>query len=201
MAAMLILTASAANLTAQHHGKDALRQDNDRSSLANATVSFGGWMTTPSVDRFPNLNPRTANHHIILPYVAKIKAGGYVNFVIGGFHQVLVYGDGSSPASIRTTPGFLVPVSAPPGPPLINDPFNRVYRGLDPSMQSQDRVEVVHFQQPGMYLVLCGVLPHFREGMYAYVKVLPPGDDNDFLTDDVDISKGSGSTMRLKLFQ
>ena len=139
--------------------------------LSNATVSFGGWMSSPPLDRFPNNSPRTANHHELTPQVAKIKAGGTVNFIIGGFHHVLVYDDGTQPADIDTT--ITVPPTNQPMPLLIADPNRRIYRGLDPSTQLQDRVEVVHFASPGTYLVICGVLPHFQEGMYGFVKVVP----------------------------
>jgi plastocyanin len=139
--------------------------------LSNATVSFGGWMTTPPLDRFPNVSDRFANHHRLTPDVVTIKAGGTVNFIIGGFHQVIVYGDGVQPGDIDKT--MTVPVTAPPGPPLIADPNKRIYRGLDPSLQPQDRVEVVHFANPGTYLVICGVLPHFNDGMFGFVRVLP----------------------------
>ena len=139
--------------------------------LSNATVSFGGWMTTPPLDRFPNDSPRTANHHALTPEVAKIKAGGTVNFIIGGFHHVLVYDDGTQPGDINTS--LTVSPTNQPMPLLINDPDRRIYRGLDPSLLPQDRVEVVLFAQPGTYLVICGVLPHFQEGMYGYVKVVP----------------------------
>jgi hypothetical protein len=37
----------------------------------------------------------------------------------------------------------------------------------------QDRVEVVHFPNPGRFLVICAVLPHFNEGMTGYVRVIP----------------------------
>jgi len=143
--------------------------------LANATVSFGAWMTP--LDRFPNNSPREANHHELLPTMAKIRAGGSVNFIIGGFHHILVYDDGTKPGDIRTN--MLIPPTNQPVPPLIADPRNRIYRGLDPSTQPQDRVEVVHFEEPGTYLVICGVLPHFQEGMFGYVKVLPAGDHGD----------------------
>jgi plastocyanin len=139
--------------------------------LSNVTVSFGGWMTTPALDRFPNNSPRTANHHALIPQVATIQAGGTVNFIIGGFHLVLVYDDGTQPGDINTS--LTVPPTNQPVPPLIADPNRRIYRGLDPSTQPQDRVEVVHFANPGTYLVICGVLPHFQEGMYGFVKVLP----------------------------
>jgi len=138
--------------------------------LSNATVSFGEWMTP--VDRFPNVSLPTANHHELIPKVATIKAGGTVNFIIAGFHNINVYDDGTQPEDINTT--LTVPVTQPPGPPLINDPNNRIYRGLDPSLQPRDRVEVVHFANPGTYLVICGVFPHFvNDRMFGFVRVLP----------------------------
>lgn len=150
------------------------RGDNE-GRATNAAVSFGGWMTSPPLNRFPNVNPIPANHHTITPNEIKIKTGGTVSFIIGGFHNVLVYGDGTRPEDIN------VNLTVPPtngGPPLINDPNNRIYRGLDPSLQSQDRVEVVQFAQPGDYLVICGVRPHFvNDRMYAFVKVRGGGDD------------------------
>jgi plastocyanin len=136
----------------------------------NATVSFGEWMTMPPTDRFPNVSPPPANHHELIPRQVKIKAGGTVNFNIAGFHQVIVYAEGIQPGDIDKT------LTVPPtngGPPLINDPVQRVYRGLDPSLQPQDRVEVIHFPNPGTYLVICGVLPHFNQGMYGFVTVKP----------------------------
>ena len=51
----------------------------------------------------------------------------------------------------------------------------RVYRGLDPSLPLlalQDRVEAVHFPEKGLYLVICGVLPHFQDDMYGWVRVV-----------------------------
>lgn len=138
--------------------------------LSNATVSFGAWMTP--LDRFPNVPPPPpANHHVVLPQVAKIKAGGAVNFIIAGLHQVIVYDDGTRPEDIDTTQLLPLPML----PPLINDPDGRIYRGPDPRvlLPVLDRVEVVHFAEPGTYLVICGVLPHFQEGMYGYVQVVP----------------------------
>jgi len=97
--------------------------------LANATISFGHWPTDPPLDRFPNLGaPGKPNGHQLIPNEVKIKAGGTVNFIIGGFHHVLVYDDGTHPGDIN--PNLLVPGSVPPG--LIDDPNNRIYRGLYP---------------------------------------------------------------------
>jgi plastocyanin len=153
--------------------------------LANATVSFGQWQSNPPLDRFPTNNDRTRNGHQLIPNEATIKAGGTVNFIIGGFHHVLVYAPGTQPGDINAT--LTTTVTNPPGPPLINDPTNRVYRGIDPSTlpllrgpagstpaNLQDRVEVVHFANPGRYLVICGVQPHFvNDAMFGWVKVLP----------------------------
>jgi hypothetical protein len=138
--------------------------------LSNATVSFGEWMTP--VDRFPNNSPREANHHELKPKIAIIRAGGTVNFIIAGFHNINVYDNGTRPEDINTA--LTVPPTGQPAPPLINDPNNRIYRGLDPSLQPQDRVEVVHFPRPGTYLVICGVFPHFvNDRMFGFVRVLP----------------------------
>lgn len=139
--------------------------------LSNATVSFGAWMTSPPVNRFPDLSAGIPNHHELIPQVAKIKAGGSVNFIISGFHQVIVYDDGTQPGNINSN--STVPPTVPVGVLLIDDPNNRIYRGLDPSLQPRDRVEVLHFANPGTYLVICGVRGHFLQGMFGFVVVLP----------------------------
>ncbi len=177
-----------------HNDRD--RNDSDKS----ATVSFGGWMANPHdcppvppnppapcpiVDRFPanaaTQFPRFSNHHELTPTIATIKAGGTVNFIIGGLHVVAVYDDGTKPGDIDPT--ILVPGRPPMTPPIIDDSEDRIYRGLDPFVlppgTQQDRVEVVHFDEPGKYLVICAVLPHFQEGMYGFVKVTGRHDRDD----------------------
>lgn len=155
------------------------RDGNGGGASDSATVTFGGWMTTPALDRFPNENPRTANHHALTPRTVKIKAGGTVNFVIGGFHQVLVYDRGTRPTDINADL-TVQPTNLPTGPPLINDPNRRIYRGLDPSTQTQDRVETIVFDRPGTYLVICAVRPHFvNDNMYGFVRVVGDRDDDD----------------------
>ena len=154
------------------HSRSASLDNDDHGVENNATVSFGEWMTTPPLDRYPNLSPAPANHHELIPKTVKIKAGGTVNFIISGLHNVIVYDDGTQPGSINTT--LIRPTTGvPAGVPLINDPNRRIYAGLDPSLQTRDRVEVVHFANPGTYLVICGVLPHFQGGMFGFVRVLP----------------------------
>ena len=166
---------------AQHHKTVAYRIGDD--PLGSVTVSFGGWMSgfTPPLDRFTTpLPPPPANHHELVPNVAKIKAGGYVNFLVSGLHIVAIYDNGTKPSDINT--GLTVPLGGPL-PSVINDANRRIYRGINPVISAGpppvinlDRVEVVNFDTPGTYLVICAVLPHFNEGMYGYVKVLANGD-------------------------
>jgi hypothetical protein len=157
---------------AEHHSHDPVK-----GPLAAATVMFGAWRTDLSLDRFPNVSPGTANAHTVAPYQATIKAGGSVAFMISGLHQVLVYGPDVLPDSINaqlTRPS----TGTPAGAPLINDPANRVYGGLDPSTQPRDRAEIVNFHTEGKYLVICGVQPHFvNDQMYGWVRVLPADSD------------------------
>ena len=185
-------SAAVATLAASGRVRAAAKADAQHSHLAvsgplaTATVSFGAWGS--GVDRFPNLGATALNHlnvHAVIPNEVQIKAGGTVNFIISGFHQIIVYGDGTRPDDIDTSDP--VPATIQPGPPLVNDANNRVYRGVDPSVLPslqgppqgpgqpvlQDRVEAVQFAEPGRYLVICGVLPHFLGGMYGYVKVNP----------------------------
>ena len=142
--------------------------------LNNATVSFGQWMSSPPLDRFPNFRGSpTTNVHRITPNVVTIKAGGSVNFIVSGLHNIAIYDDGVQPTDINIALTTPTTNPAPPIVPIINDPTNRIYRGVDPTLQAIDRVEVVNFPEPGTYLVICGVLPHFVEGMYGYVRVIP----------------------------
>lgn len=139
----------------------------------NATVSFGQWMSSPPLDRWPNVsNTRFRNTHAMVPNQVTIKAGGSVNFIVSGLHNIAVYADGTAPQDIDT--GALVFTTGTPNDvPIIDDATNRIYRGLDPTLQPIDRVEVVEFLTPGTYLVICGIRPHFLGGMYGYVRVLP----------------------------
>ena len=135
------------------HGHGHGDGDGLKGPLSSATVSFGEWDTATPVDRFPNNSPRTQNAHFLIPNEVTIKQGGSVNFVISGFHHVLVY-RGLDPSVLPPLPG-----STPP-------------------QVLQDRIEVVRFPNRGTYLVLCGVLPHFFDAMtgefvmFGYVRVI-----------------------------
>jgi plastocyanin len=163
---------------------------------SNHAVSFGHWLPTPDyppdpaelntaspqpIDRFaPNdVSPRRLNGHFLIPQTSRIRVGDTVSFIISGFHLVLIYGPGVEPSDVDRTNLIVTPGTPPPFPPLINDPDERLYRGLDPRtlVPTQDRVEVVGFNTPGRYLVVCGVLPHFFDPatnsfvMFGYIDV------------------------------
>ena len=150
------IVAGATPVAAQH-GREHLPR-----GIGHATVVFGQWNTP--MDRFTGVfGPPNVGHHVT-PHNATIAAGGSVAFLIGGFHLLLIYNDGVLHSDIDTTKVI------PGVPPLIDDPVNRLYRGPDPRVNPVDRIEVVHFHEPGTYLMACGVLPHFHE-MYGYIKV------------------------------
>lgn len=153
--------------------------------LAEATMSFGQWPADSTVDRMKVANPGNRNTHQLVPYDVKINAGGTVDFIIAGFHQVAIYDNGTQPSEIND--GLALPA---PLANLIDDPNRRVYRGLSPSgvpanffapgvpaaaiaAPPQDRVESVQFPDPGIFLVICAVRSHFLDGMYGFVTVLP----------------------------
>jgi plastocyanin len=172
-------------------GRRAAQSQSDQRPFGDRDGQFR--RVASGIDRFPNLGAAAGvpnNVHALIPNEVKIKAGGTVNFIIAGFHLVAVYDDGTQPDDINTA--LTVPPTTQPVPPLIDDPANRVYRGIDPSVLPllqgptqqgpmgppfqpvlQDRVEVVHFPNPGRFLVICAVLPHFNEGMIGYVRVIP----------------------------
>jgi plastocyanin len=139
----------------------------------NATVSFGAWQTDPSFDRFPDSSPGARNQHQVFPKQVRIKAGDVVNFINSGTHQLIVYDDGTKPDDIDTNM-TIFSTGMPMDTLLIDDPMNRIYRGPDPTRFPRDRIEVLHFPNPGTYLVICGLHSHFVEdGMFGFVKVLP----------------------------
>ena len=172
---LLAMTALAIGSTPQ-----ALHADGN-GNRQSVTVSFGVGLNTATPGN-------SANHHVV-PDVIEVRAGGVVNFVVGGFHQIFVYNPGVRPKDLIVPPF--------PGPLFINDFRNLYYQGINPSnataptganpatppenttvrTNTQNRTESVGFTTPGVYLVICNVNPHFRDGMIAWVRVL--GDDED----------------------
>lgn len=61
-------------------------------------------------------------------------------------------------------------VTTPPSPPA--PPFA-------PLSYAQNRVEPVSFLKTGRFLVICAVLPHLNDGMFAWVEVRRRGDGDE----------------------
>lgn len=156
-----------------------------------AVVGFGQWDANAAVpfDRHPidtELERRTRNIHLVLPFEAQVDAGGAVSFMIAGVHQILIYA-GREFADVKAAWEAAGSPQLPGGPGLVDYAEDRVYRGLNPFALQYllltpptpetpnnlvlDRVEVVNFKEPGRYLVVCGVRFHFNQGMHGYVDV------------------------------
>ena len=150
-----------------------------------ATATFGFFPVDSTVDRMQVANPGNRNGHQMGPFQVTIRAGGMVNFIIDGSHQVVVYDDGTQPRNINADLVLPAPLNN-----LIDDPNGRIYRGLSPAgvpanffgpgvpaaaipAAPQDRIEAVSFPRVGVYLVICAVRGHFLGGMYGWVIVVP----------------------------
>jgi plastocyanin len=152
----------------------------DQNKKLSVTVAFGAGLNTAPTS--------PANHHV-LPKTIDVKTGGVVNFAVAGFHQIFVYKPGIEPEDI-VVPPFPV-AGAPPRTNLFinHDLANLYYLGINPAggpppataatsepSNASNRIESVVFSEPGTYLVICNVTPHFRNGMFAFVRVTG-GDD------------------------
>jgi len=139
-------------------------------------VSFGAGLNTAQPG-----NP--ANHHV-LPKTIHVKTGGVVNFAVSGFHQIDVYNPGKNPSDV-------VP-NVDPTALFINDKTNLYYEGILPAggpppgipvtanpSNTVNRMEGVSFSKPRLYLVICNVSPHFKDGMWAWIRVTGNGHDDD----------------------
>ena len=153
---------------------------------SRATVSFGRGLNTAQ--------PGNVVNHAVLPKEIKIKAGGVVDFAVGGFHDVVIFKPGFTLADLvqagggeypRTAPIFVVPpdrtVPLPAAIAFLADSI--YYRGINPAggplrtavtgnpANGENRSEPVAFLERGTYLVICNIRPHLTDGMYPYVKV------------------------------
>lgn len=132
---------------------------------------------------------------------------GVVNFIVGGFHQIFVYNPQITLQEVKdfaetlTFPGPNLFINykvnttdlfyAGVNPEMFNPVtgafapaanLNSAGVGIPPLSPAragdENRVEQVGFTQPGLYLVICNVTPHFRDRMYAWVRVV--ANDNDW---------------------
>jgi hypothetical protein len=152
------------------------------------TVAFGAGLNTALTPGDP------ANHHVV-PDAIKVKVGDVVNFVVAGTHLIRVYDRGVRLRDVKDLipPGCEVnfPIgswpdacffgAAAPRPPVPLIPplgLGVYYEGLNPFAPAPNgrstagnRVESVSFSKTGRFLVICAILPHFNDKMYAWVEV------------------------------
>jgi plastocyanin len=168
-------------------GQDSQRGDRDR-GRSIVTVAFGAGLNTAQ--------PGNEQNHHILPNVIRVRAGDVVSFVVSGLHVIRVYDKGvqlrdvkaqiPDECEVNPTPPAEFPANCfTQGPVAVIPPLGLdvLYEGLNsigpppqvppfaPLSLAQNRVEAVSFLSPGRYLVICAVLEHFNDGMYAVVEV------------------------------
>ncbi|HUF47195.1 MAG TPA: plastocyanin/azurin family copper-binding protein [Vicinamibacterales bacterium] len=107
----------------------------------------------------------------LVPQTVVIDAGGTVTFKSSFVHQVAIYEPGIQPADIDT--GALAPpVPGCPPVPLIDDADGRIAVLDAQPCAGGDATLQYTFTEPGRYLVICTVLPHFAVArMYGWVVV------------------------------
>lgn len=98
----------------------------------------------------------------IQPGAVAISAGATVDFNVDGFHQVAIYAAGTKPKDIEPDEAAF---------PLVEDPEGRIFVGALP-LPGFDPNASFTFEQPGKYLVICNIAPHFEEAqMWGWVTV------------------------------
>jgi plastocyanin len=97
----------------------------------------------------------------IAPGAVAISAGGTVYFEVNGVHQVAIYEPGITPKDIEPDDDAF---------PFVNDAEGRIFLGgFNPAMPFTDSFT---FEEPGKYLVICNITPHFEEAqMWGWVIV------------------------------
>jgi len=176
--------------------------DKDPDGRNVVTVAFGAGLNTAQ--------PGNAANHHILPKVIEIEVGDVVNFVVGGLHIIRAYDKGVRVRDVKDQIPDECEVN--PVPPASDAPqcfFDNVaspvpvipsfglpvyYQGINPlaapppappfaqASAAVNRVESVSFLKRGRFLVICAVLPHFNDRMFAWVEVRSRGDKvNDSL--------------------
>jgi plastocyanin len=98
----------------------------------------------------------------VQPGTVAISVGGTVTFDIVGFHQVAIYEPGIAPKDIEPDDKTF---------PFVNDPNGRIFLG-NPPIPPLDPDASFTFTEPGKYLVICNITPHFEEAqMWGWVIV------------------------------
>lgn len=192
-AATAVTLLSAPLAGAQNDDSDHRERQRDRKIV---TVAFGAGLNTAQ--------PGNSQNHHVIPGVIRVRPGDVVNFVVSGLHVIRVYDNGVTLRDVKAqipdecevnpTPPAEFPANCftngpvPVIPPLGLDVLYEGLNSIGPPPQvppfapvslAQNRVEPVAFLNPGRYLVICAVLPHFNDRMFAWVEVGGRGDRHD----------------------
>lgn len=157
------------------HGGISLAKAANPGLPSTAVVTFGRTGVGSPFD--PAIGHDRSGHapEKILPHTVNIAAGGSVTFNLAPFHAAAIYDNGTQPGDITISPATLDDLPAPFIPDfIINDPSNRIALGppLNPGAPTTWTTPPGTFDDPGTYLVICTVVPHFVGAkMYAFVKV------------------------------
>jgi hypothetical protein len=93
----------------------------------------------------------------ITPGAISIPVGSTVTAEVLGFHQAVLYEDGTRPGDIEPDPAAF---------PFVNDPDGVI--AAAPLFADFEYT----FASPGTYLLICNIAPHLEEArMYAWVNV------------------------------
>lgn len=162
------------------HDRYGRYDHSDHADLANAV--FGRGLNTAA--------PGNAVNHVVIPKRIEINTGGVVDFSVAGFHDIVIFKPGFKKrdldalldsGSLPLAGLFIVPSdpaeALPAGFEFLADQL--YYRGINPVPPGNagpvdntfNRGEPVAFLEPGTYFVFCNVLPHYNDGMFAYVEV------------------------------
>lgn len=141
----------------------------------SAVMRFGN--NDAGTSEFGPEHPSSHARDNIIPGTVVIQAGGTVTFQVQTPHRVAIYEPGTRPEDIRLIPGVTVfNHVGPPGPPFIpnfyiDEPIGRLFIEAGPAFGAPHTVEYT-FEEPGRYLVICAIFPHFSQfNMYGWVVV------------------------------
>lgn len=143
-----------------------------RSGPDAATMEYGN---PDAGSPFPPPSGHDASNHgrdKINPRTLVVDAGTTVRFVVNPTHRVVIYDDGTQPEDIEVSPATLVTLGGIPNFG-IDDPDDRLV--IQPAAAFSFGAPSTFsytFTEPGRYLVICGVAPHFVGfNMYGWVEV------------------------------
>jgi hypothetical protein len=191
----LCLTGSA--VRAEQHGTAHNGQSNN-GVPGSITVAFGTGLNNSAPGNTANHHILPAEFKVRITKAKKLDASGgtngeevivpaSVNFIVSGFHEVYVYIPGVTVSEVfenrQTAASVGLFMNYQKNALGENRLFAKgVYPGNPPTFADasvnpsgvRNRTDSIAFDKPGRYLVLCNVLPHFTDGMYAWVTVVGP---------------------------